>query len=239
MKNKLFKAKFIPALVVFLVIATPISANEIIKLNQFNSYLRQAQYLNASEKPQEAQEAIQQAKEKIRTTLFIKALKNEEIKQTENEVQQVKLSEKELTLQYSIEIKETPTLNYLGFSFKGTIKNISVKPYITNFSFFECNFIDDKNNKYSGSLYTETVFNQAILPDKSQDFIIKDANVNIQELDNTLEGLKKCFYDDKGENQCNLITNLKIIDCIGYITTDGKQAATGWGKNPINVGFPL
>lgn len=239
MKNKLLKVKFIPALLVFLVIATPISANEIIKLNQFNNYLKQAQYLNASEKPQEAQEALQQAREEIRTTLFIKALKNKEIKRIENETQQAKPQEKESAPQYSITIKETPTLNYLGFTFKVVIKNISVKPYITNFGIYECNFIDSENNNYAGSIYAETAFSQAVFPDKSQDFLIKDAGIHIQGIDETLEGLKKCSYDDSGKKQCNLIANLKIIDCIGYIATDGKQTSARWGENSIAVEFPL
>lgn len=153
--------------------------------------------------------------------------------------QEVKPLKEQLEPQYSVEIKETPALNYLGFTFKATIKNISVKPYITNFGFFECNFVDSKNNVYSGHLPTGTAFNQAVLPNKSQDFVIKDVNVNIPSLDNTLEGLKKCSYDDKGKNQCNLITNLKIIDCIGYITTDGEQPSRdSLNENPIKVTFP-
>ena len=79
-----------PALLVFLIIAIPVSANEIIKLNQFNNYLKQVQYLNASKKPQEAQGVLQQAKEKIGTTLLVKALKNEEIKRAEKEIEKMK-----------------------------------------------------------------------------------------------------------------------------------------------------
>ena len=90
MKNKLLRVKFILIFLVFLIIAAPVSANEIIRLNQFNNYLKQAQDLNASEKPQEAQEALQQAKEKIHTTLLVKSLKNEEIKQTEKEIEEVR-----------------------------------------------------------------------------------------------------------------------------------------------------
>lgn len=105
--------------------------------------------------------------------------------------------------------------------------------------FTKKNFIDGENNNYAGSIYAETTFNQAVLPDKSQDFLAKDAGIYIQGMDNTLEGLKKCSYDDKGKNQCSLITNLKIIDCIGYITTDGKQASNAWGGNAIKVEFPL
>jgi len=195
MKNKIIPLKSI-SVIVFLLLIISIGTNKLIKPNQANNYLKEAQ--------------------------------------------EVKPLKEQLEPQYSVEIKEPPTLNYLGFTIQATIKNISVKPYITNFGFYECNFIDGKNNKYSGNhISTETIFNPAILPDKSQDFVIKDATINIQGLKNTIEGLEKCLYDDKGNNQCNLITNLKIIDCIGYITTDGKQASNAWGGNAIKVEFPL
>jgi len=90
MKNKILRVKFIPALLISLIIATPVSANEVIRLNQFNNHLKQAQDLNASEKPQEAQEALQQAKERIHATLLVKTLKNEEIKQTEKEIEETR-----------------------------------------------------------------------------------------------------------------------------------------------------
>jgi len=81
-----------PVLLVFLIIATPVSANEIIRLNQFNNHLKQARDLNAFEKPQEAQEALLQAKEKIKSTLLVKALKNDELKQTEKEIKEMRQS---------------------------------------------------------------------------------------------------------------------------------------------------
>lgn len=90
MKNKLLRVKSILALFIFLIITTPVSANEIIRLNQFKDYLKQARDLNASEKPQEAQEALRQAKEKIHITLLVKSLKNEEIEQTEREIEEMR-----------------------------------------------------------------------------------------------------------------------------------------------------
>ena len=108
MKNKIIQVKFIPALLVFLIVATPVSANEIIRLNQFNNYLKQARDLNASEKPQEAQVVLQRAKEKIYTTLLAKALKNEEIKQTEKEIEAMKQLVDEKTKKAIIENLPTP-----------------------------------------------------------------------------------------------------------------------------------
>ena len=138
MKNKIIPLKSI-SVIVFLLLIISIGTNKLIKPNQANNYLKEAQ--------------------------------------------EVKPLKEQLEPQYSVEIKEPPTLNYLGFTIQATIKNISVKPYITNFGFYECNFIDGKNNKYSGNhISTETIFNPAILPDKSQDFVIKDATINIQGL---------------------------------------------------------
>lgn len=90
LKNKFLRVKFILVLLVSLIIAIPVSANEIIRLNQFNNYLEQARDLNASGKPQEAQETLQQARERIHATLLVKSLKNEEIKQIEKEIEEVK-----------------------------------------------------------------------------------------------------------------------------------------------------
>lgn len=90
MTKRILQIKFIPVTLFFLIITTPVSANEIIRLNQFNNYLRQAKDLNASEKPQEAQEVLFQARKKITPTLFVRALKNSEIKQTQEEIEKMK-----------------------------------------------------------------------------------------------------------------------------------------------------
>lgn len=90
MKNKILQAKFILTFIVFLIIAASVSANEIIRFNQINNHLKQARDLIASEKPQEALKALQQAKEKIKVTLLVKSLKNNEIKQTEKIIEKMK-----------------------------------------------------------------------------------------------------------------------------------------------------
>lgn len=139
---------------------------------------------------------------------------------------------------YSITINDKPTLNNYGFTFNATIKNISAKPFITNLGFDKCNFIDGKNNKYPGSLSGDVIFKKAVLPDESQDFIFKDTSANVLGLGHTVDGLQKCSYDDKGINKCEIVNDLKIVNCVGYITTDGKQASNEWGGNPIKVEFP-
>lgn len=95
-KTNILRFKLLFAFLAFLLlIATPVSANEIIKLNLANKYLNQARDLKAIEKPQEAQEALQLAKDKLHTTLFVKTLKNEEVKQTEKEIEEMKRLEDE------------------------------------------------------------------------------------------------------------------------------------------------
>ncbi|MFH1407512.1 MAG: hypothetical protein ABIG91_00520 [Patescibacteria group bacterium] len=242
-KTKIIRFKLLSAFLAFLLlIVTPVSANEIIKLDIANKHLNQARDLKALEKPQEAQEALQQAKNKLHTTLLVKILKNEEVKQTEKEIKEMRqaVAVEMVGPQYSVVIKSTPTFDSYGFvTFETTIKNIAVMPYITNFGLYDCNFVDSKNNKYSGSFDTGIAFNQAIFPDKSQDFVVKDAGIGVSGLDNTTEGLKKCFYEDKGYKKCELVDDLTIVDCMGYVTSNGKQASNGWGENPIKITFPL
>jgi len=145
-------------------------------------------------------------------------------------------------LPYSIEIKSPPTFNFYGVTYKATLKNILVKPFITNFGFSECNFSDGNGNNYSGMISDGNAFEKAILPNESREFTAKDVSVNISGLEHTTEGLRKCSYNEKGENVCKLINDLKLIDCIGYISTDGKGAGGSFGGTggqlPINVMFP-
>jgi len=137
---------------------------------------------------------------------------------------------------YSIEIKTHPTLNSYGFTYTATLKNILVTPYITNFGFFECNFSDGNGDKYSGTIYDQNTFEKAIFPKESREFTAKDLNIGISGLDNTTEGLQKCSYNEKGEKVCELINNLKIIDCMGYISTNGRSVEHGSGG--LKIIFP-
>ena len=143
---------------------------------------------------------------------------------------------------YSIEIKSPPTLNSYGFTYTATLKNILVTPFVTNFGLSECNFDDGSENKYSGMLSDNNIFQKAILPNESREFTAKDVTVNISGLEHTTEGLRKCSYNERGENVCELINDLKIIDCTGYISTDGKGAGGVYGGSggqfPVKVVFP-
>jgi len=145
---------------------------------------------------------------------------------------------------YSVEIDSFPTFNSYGFTYKATLKNMHATPFITNFGFYECNFRDSDGNKYSGSMSDNNVFEKAILPNESREFVAKDINVNISEIGRTTEGFQKCSYNEKGENVCKSINDIQIIDCIGYISTDGKRAGGAHGgavasQFPIKIVFPV
>lgn len=140
---------------------------------------------------------------------------------------------------YSVEIKSPPTLNSYGFTYKVTLKNILVTPFVTNFGFSECNFDDGSGNKYSGMLSDNNVFDRAILPNESREFTAKNVTINISGLEHTAEGLQKCSYNEKGENVCKLINNLKIIDCMGYVSSNGQGVGGSYGGQlPTKVMFP-
>lgn len=141
-------------------------------------------------------------------------------------------------LKYLVKINGVPAHKSLGFTYDATITNISVEPYITNFSLYECNFIDYKNNKYSGSLMDNNVFSKAIKINESINFIAKDVNVTIPGVDNMADGLRKCFYDKNSDKVCEYIKGLKLVDCKGYISTNSKNSSNGWGEYPIEIQFP-
>lgn len=142
---------------------------------------------------------------------------------------------------YSVMINKAPALIYdlqksWIYSYEAIIKNISVKPFITNFEFGECNFKDEKNNKYTGTLIDNNMFEKAIFPNESRTFSAKDINIGIiRGLPYSDKGFKKCSYNNKGDYVCEFLKNIKITDCTGIISTDGKN----FNKvNSIKVIFP-
>jgi len=148
---------------------------------------------------------------------------------------------KPVELGYSVIINRSPLLTHdlqkgWIYSYEATIKNTSVKPFITNFEFGECNFKDEKNNMYSGILADNNMFEKAILPNESKTFLAKNINIGIiRGLPYSEEGFKKCSYDSKGNYICEFLKNIKITDCMGLISTDGKS----FDKNKsVKVVFP-
>jgi hypothetical protein len=160
----------------------------------------------------------------------------------ENQLQSPSISTPTEKPLYFVEIESTPTLNSYGFTYKAILKNILVKPFITHFGFYECNFIDKGGNRYPGMLFDTNTFQKAILPNASKEFTANDVRADISGFEHNTEGFQKCAYDETGKYICKLINDFKIIDCTGYISTDEKGAGgahggTG-GQFPIKVTFP-
>lgn len=149
---------------------------------------------------------------------------------------------KKIVPKYSVTVTRSPVRSTHGFSFEVVVKNISITPYITNFAFYECSFIDKTNRVFKGSLMEEKLLNKAILPEESQTIIFNDTNTTINGLeghdDLPIRAWSKCAYDEKGQNSCKNIEEIKITSCIAYISNVKKQASNGWGENPLKVVFP-
>lgn len=146
------------------------------------------------------------------------------------------------TPKYSVIIKSAPVHSIHGFSFEATVENVSVSPYITNFSFYECDFVDNNGKTYKGSLMDEKVMDKAILPGASTTLMFNDANATIKNLERkdyttADKAWQECVYDEKGQNVCKYIGGIKITDCTAYISSAKKQAGNGWGEYPIKVNF--
>lgn len=144
--------------------------------------------------------------------------------------------------QYSVTVTRPPVPSTHGFSFEVLVENISITPYITNFAFYECNFIDKTNRVFKGSLMEEKLLDKAILPGESQTIIFNDTNTTINGLeghdDLPIRAWSECAYDEKGQNSCKNIEGIKITSCIAYISNAKKQASNGWGENPLKIVFP-
>lgn len=149
-----------------------------------------------------------------------------------------------LAPKYSVTIVRPPVPSAHGFSFEAIVRNISVSPYITNFSFYECDFMDKNNKTYKGSVMDEKVFDKAILPGESATVTFNDVNTTIRSLErhdytSVNETWRECAYDEKGQNICKNIEGMEITNCTAYTSSSKKQAGNGWGENPVKVDFPL
>lgn len=122
-------------------------------------------------------------------------------------------------------------------TYQATLTNISAEPYITNFAFYKCQLEDESGNGYEGRLMTETTFDQAILPGKSQTITVSDG-ISISGYTNSGSGFEKCDHDSDGVKQCRTLSTLQVKSCTAYITTDGSQASNEWGDYPLAITFP-
>lgn len=147
----------------------------------------------------------------------------------------------QLEQKYSIKVKSASQVQDESphdVTYQLEISNISIQPYITNFSFNECQFTDDRGIEYPGQMMTETVLDKAIVAGASQKMTIR-SQANIAGYSDSSRGFQKCSYQQDGSKQCSTpLSNIRIKQCKAYITSDNGQASNGWGNNPILVEFP-
>jgi len=144
---------------------------------------------------------------------------------------------------YSVEVLSVSNIkmshpNDVQYTLK--ITNFSVEPYITNFSFHDCTFIDNQNNTLSGSIeFAPEQLDKAILPGESKDITLNSvASLSGYQMANPQSTYPiKCEYDSSGNQVCSTITNFTIQSCNAYITADGGQASNQWGHDKLLVDF--
>lgn len=129
------------------------------------------------------------------------------------------------------------------------LKNLNVTPFITNLGTDSCTLTDSRGKKYSASFTGERKLEKALLPGEEISTSIFRGRLEVSllqwgEVVCDKEGVKtnnwrdneiKCIYDDSGKCTCEDIGPLKVDDCTFRISTDGKQASSGWGKYPLTV----
>ncbi len=150
---------------------------------------------------------------------------------------------------YSIILESAPIINAGEVNLKIKLKNLSVTPFITNLGSDSCTITDSKGIKHLAEFTSETKLKKALLPgeESSIDIVrqrLRTSYLQEGEVACSKEGIDpsslinnevKCIFNNSGECVCENISILKINDCIFRITTDGKQASSGWGKYPLTA----
>jgi len=126
------------------------------------------------------------------------------------------------TSEYTVMIKDIPKLNGDGdFLFNASVKNVSVKPYISKIYFNNCQFSNDLGTREASG--EEKDFKNAILPGQK-------ISVSFR----FIEMWSYCIYNNSGKQICQDAKNFKLKSCRVTVST-GSGDARGI---PINVTFP-
>ena len=137
----------------------------------------------------------------------------------------IKMSNEKSTVtgQYLVSVTNPPVLRNGGFSFTTTVKNISVKPFLTKLSLSNCIFIDNNQNIYKKSSGDRTL-DKALLPGKT---------TNI-DFDSVGDMWHECHYDNSGNKVCISAKDTRLTNCQVSISNGSGE--------PINlpqmVNFP-
>lgn len=140
---------------------------------------------------------------------------------------------------YSVTILSQPILGGYGFSFTAQIRNVSVKPYITDLGFLDCIFIDSTNTTYKGTLNAGIRFDKALLPSQSKNAEFKDTSAMYLNNGAHLSDFTYQSRNADGEIVTKSIKGLKIVSCTANISTnDTSVSMVGEGEMPLTVKFP-
>lgn len=173
----------------------------------------------------------------------------ENVKEEANNVREEEPIEKTGDGVYDITIKSVSTSG-MDTIISLSLKNLNVKPYITDLGMERCVYTDSNGKEYKGKILAGYSFKKAIVPEETGDvrLITSQVDVSLNEDDevscepeqrvigyNKLQNRTKCVFNDSGACSCRDLGDLKIKECEFRITENGKQASNGWGKYPSMV----
>ncbi len=146
---------------------------------------------------------------------------------------------------YSVVLESEPVVEEKRsggiLSVKIKLKNLNVKPFITNFGGHNCSIVDSKGNKYEAELRGSGGLEKALLPNKEISIegggelfvhLFGKGEVDCSKWD-TINRLwnNKCFLNNEtGICGCENLGTMKVVSCLYSISSDGKSVSGGWGK---------
>lgn len=140
-----------------------------------------------------------------------------------NQIVKARNKKSTITGQYLVSVANPPVLRNGGFSFTTTVKNISVKPFLTKLSLSNCVFTDNNQNTYKKSGDDKTL-DKALL-------IGKTTNIDF---DSVGDMWHECHYDNSGNQVCISAKDTRLTSCQVSISNGSGE--------PINlsqtVNFP-
>lgn len=124
--------------------------------------------------------------------------------------------------QYLVTINNTPTLDGNGdFLFNASVKNISVKPFISKISFTTCTFSNDLGTREASG--DEKDFEKALLPGE-------ETRIDFR----FIEMWNYCIYDNAGNKVCRDAKDFELKSCRVAVSNGSGDAK----DLPTTVNFP-
>ncbi|OGY41087.1 MAG: hypothetical protein A2Y82_01640 [Candidatus Buchananbacteria bacterium RBG_13_36_9] len=157
---------------------------------------------------------------------------------------------------YSVVPTSLPKIRYeygIEMSFNVTLKNLDIKPFITNLGTNNCFFTDLNGKKYIAA-FTSGIppLKKPLLPGEEVSVAINYGQLSVSFLQNgevgcslsangdgnkqkdILTNAVKCVYDGSAKCICEDLGPMKVDSCTFLITTDGRMASPE-GNYPLTV----